>query len=250
MLTPQFKLNRSSPDDRDYVYKQSQVELAPVLDLRKWDSLVEDQGNLGSCVGNAITNTYELMVKHQYPEKFVYLSRLFVYYNARSLEGTLNEDAGTSIRDSLIGLKQYGVCDETLWMYDTSKFNVKPSQRCYKDALPRSIVKYEALYSIVDVAEALSLNMPVVIGMEIYESFMLLTPDNDIVAIPNAQDGPLGGHAVDIVGYDLPKQLFLAKNSYGTNWGNKGYCWIPFEYIKTQVFEKWCFTITDQSIIL
>lgn len=248
-MTLPVKLTRSVLDDRDYRYIQTSRALPSVLDLRQWDSLVEDQGDLGSCTGNAITNAYELMVKHQYPEQFVDLSRLFVYYNARVLEGTLSEDAGTTIRDSLIGLKQYGVCTEVLWPYDITQFDDKPTDICYTDAKTRMISKYETLYSITDIAEALSEFMPVVVGMEIYNSFISLNSENDTVTMPTIQDEPAGGHAVTLVGYDLAARVFLAKNSYGTSWGNEGYCWIPFEYIKTQVFEKWCFTISPPVVV-
>ncbi|MBS1744636.1 MAG: hypothetical protein JST21_00555 [Bacteroidetes bacterium] len=39
-----------------------------------------------------------------------------------------------------------------------------------------------------------------------------------------------GGHAVTIVGYD--NDGFLIKNSWGDDWGDKGYGWVSFEYHK------------------
>ena len=53
------------------------------------------------------------------------------------------------------------------------------------------------------------------------------------------------GHAICIVGYDLTRKLFLIKNSFGTGWGDKGYCWMPFDYADRHVFERWVFRISD-----
>ncbi len=55
---------KTSPYDlKDVVYRSRNTKLKQSVDLRELDSLIEDQGNLGSCVGNAITNSYELMVR-------------------------------------------------------------------------------------------------------------------------------------------------------------------------------------------
>ena len=59
-----------------------------------WDSLVEDQGDSSSCAGNAFTNNYELQTKQQYPDQFVELSRMYVYYNIREIEGDTDCDCG------------------------------------------------------------------------------------------------------------------------------------------------------------
>jgi C1A family cysteine protease len=41
----------------------------------------------------------------------------------------------------------------------------------------------------------------------------------------------LGGHAVLLVGYDKRKKVFIARNSWGTNWGIKGYFYMPFDMV-------------------
>jgi hypothetical protein len=103
----EFPIGQSQPDGRDHVYRRSGSTLRNAVDLRSWDSLIEDQHLLGSCSGNAITNSYELQVKQRYPNQFVELSRLFVYYNARLLEGSETTDAGiTTLRSALKSLQQ------------------------------------------------------------------------------------------------------------------------------------------------
>jgi C1A family cysteine protease len=43
-----------------------------------------------------------------------------------------------------------------------------------------------------------------------------------------------GGHAVLAVGYDLKKKMVLIKNSWGDNWGQDGYFWMPFKVIQNR----------------
>jgi hypothetical protein len=67
--------------------------------------------------------------------------------------------------------------------------------------------------------EVLNLSYPIVIGMETYEGFMELDQTNSVVSMPESDSEMLGGHAITIVGYSLPHQQFLAKNSFGEDWG-------------------------------
>lgn len=245
-----IKVRPSKPDSRDYRYQQKKISLKPEVDLREFDSLVEDQGELGSCVGNATTNSYELMTKQSYPDKFVELSRLYVYYNARMIEGTINEDMGVyEIRNALKGVKEYGICKEELWPYDPNKVNVKPSDECYVEGKPRTITSYTSLSTITEMLEVLNLGKPIVIGMDVYLSFMYVDKNTPVVSMPNNGDAYIGGHSVNIVGYSIEKSWFIAKNSFGSDWGDNGYCYIPFTYVDRYVFEKWIFDIIDPNII-
>jgi C1A family cysteine protease len=250
-LLPNIQRFKSSVENNgDKVYQPTNQLLKDKIDLREWDSLVENQAYLGSCTGQAVSNAYELMVKKQYPEKFTELSEMFIYYNARSIDGTVSYDAGASIRDSLIGLKKYGVCSDSLWPYDIEKFNIKPSDEAYSDALPRCIPEYFKLITIGHMMDALNNGYPVVIGMTIFESFMHLDKDNPIVKERDYYDAPIGGHAVCVVGYDASTKLFIAKNSYGSEWGINGYFYIPFDYVEDYVFEKWIFDIPENKILV
>jgi C1A family cysteine protease len=242
-----FKIKPSLPDDRDYIYRSDNTEvLRESVDLRKWDTIVESQKSLGSCSSNALTNAYELCVNRMYPEYFTHLSRLFVYYNTRLEYGDIQKDEGIYLKDGLKSLTKFGVCSEELWPYDLEKFDDRPSDECYEDAKKRKILKYEKLISTYYIAEVLNHNKPVVFGMEIYESFMDLNERISTVYLPSRKEMSLGGHAMCMVGYDLKNRLFLAKNSFGTSWGDNGYCWIPFEYIRQEGYDIWTFDIPTQ----
>lgn len=243
-----FRVRKSSSSNDDYIYKSDNTKsFRQIVDLREWDTIIENQGSLGSCVGTAITSAYELLVKKLYPEKYVELSDLFIYYNARLEEGTLNQDTGIYIRNGLKVLKDYGVCAETLWPYEIDKWDDKPSDSAYEDAKKRRIEKYEKITSTYYITEVLNDNKPVVFGMEIFDSFMSLNEHISTVTFPSRKEKSLGGHAMCMVGYDLEKRLFLAKNSFGTKWGMNGYCWIPFDYLKQEGYDFWTFDINPQS---
>jgi C1A family cysteine protease len=243
-----FNIKPSLPDERDYIYKSDNTEvLRESVDLREWDTIVESQDSLGSCSANAITNAYELCVNRMHPEYFTHLSRLFVYYNTRVEYGIVEEDEGMFLRDGLKSLAKFGVCTEELWPYDINNFTQRPTDECYEDAKKRKILKYQKLMSTYYITEVLNRNKPVVFGMTIYDSFMNLNERISTVSFPSRKESSLGGHAMCMIGYDLEKRLFLAKNSFGPDWGNNGYCWIPFDYIKQEGYDIWTFDIPNQT---
>ena len=51
------------------------------------------------------------------------------------------------------------------------------------------------------------------------------------MVMPQANDQQLGGHAVTAVGYDDFKECFIVRNSWGEGWGDKGYFYMPYQYI-------------------
>jgi C1A family cysteine protease len=239
----QFNLKPSAPDYRDYKYIYRQQPISAEVDLRQWDSLVEDQGDSSSCAGNAFTNCYELQVKQQYPDKFTELSRMYIYYNIRDIEGTVDCDCGVlSLRNGMQAMKQWGMCSEKLWPYDVNKYSIKPTPECYQDGSTRTISYYISLGNLDEILEVLNNGNPVIIGMEVYDSFMSVSNTNPTIPMPGIEYS-LGGHAVAVVGYSLANQELLIKNSFGTEWGMEGYAWMPFAYVTDYVFERWYFEI-------
>lgn len=243
-----FALNKSVHDERDHVYKQSQSEIRQVVDLKEWASPVQDQLDLSSCVAAALTDAYELRVKKLYPETFTELSKLFVYYNARLLEGLTGYDDGTTLRTALKGAAHFGICSEDLWPYNYSNLHIKPTPICYRDGSYRVIPKYERLNDLHAMLAAINDEYSVIVGLEIYEDFISLNSTNYTVAMPEYNSKKLGLHAMSIVGYDLDTKMVIAKNSFGKDWGLDGYCQIPFHYVQNNFFEQWKFDIATPEI--
>ena len=237
-----YKLRADPKDFRDILYTRVNKPLQKLVDLRPWASAVEEQGHLGSCTGNAVVGAYELLQNYKNESKLD-LSRLFVYYNSRLLEGAVNQDEGAYIRDAIKALKQYGVCAELLWPYRIDRFAMTPDESSYTDAKKRNIKNYYRLISIEDIVDALNNNWPVVFGTLVYRSIDEISQTNYVVKLPSKNESPLGAHAMTLVGYDLDKELLLCRNSFGADWGDNGYCWIPFDYVESEFIDMWIFDI-------
>ena len=225
------------PDQRDLLY--SAVRTAPSalpqhVDLRPTCSSVENQGNLGSCTGNALAGAIEFLERKD-GVTFIDASRLFIYYNERTMEGTVKSDAGAMIRDGIKTLKNQGVCSEKLWPYIISKFTVKPSAACYKEALKREITSYHRILTLDEMRACLAEGFPFVFGFTVYESFESKeVASTGVVQMPQPNERSIGGHAVLAVGYDDVQRRFIVRNSWGTDWGQKGYFTIPYEYLASR----------------
>ncbi|MGC2518364.1 MAG: C1 family peptidase [Burkholderiales bacterium] len=224
------------PDHRDHVYAAPVIflmKLPPKVDLRrKCPKGVYDQGQLGSCTGNAIAAAVQFeRLKQKLKPDFV-PSRLFIYYNERMIEGTVNSDSGAQIRDGIKSVAKAGDCPESMWPYIVAKFADKPSPACYKRAVSYKAVQYQRVArSLNQMKGCLFSGYPFVFGFSVYDSF-----ESDAVAgsgvapMPRAGEKLLGGHAVLAVGYDDTQQRFIVRNSWGTKWGMGGYFTMPYAY--------------------
>jgi C1A family cysteine protease len=204
-----------------------------VVDLRPVMPPVYDQGELGSCTANAIAGAFEYERKRQKLQNIVTPSRLFIYYNERLIEGTVNEDAGAEIRDGIKSVVSQGVCPETEWPYDITKFTVKPSPQCYTDALKETVTSYARVSQYLSQMKlALVGGFPIILGIQVYASFESdQVAQTGVVPLPTTGEQCLGGHAVLVVGYEETKDVFIMRNSWGTDWGQKGYFTIPYAYL-------------------
>jgi C1A family cysteine protease len=229
------------PDQRDFLYKaiQPKVKLPSLVDLRKGCSPVEDQGALGSCTANALAGNLEFLDNCQ-DHSYIDVSRLFIYYNERSMQGMEGADSGARLRDGIKTLSKRGVCSEAMWPYKIDQFAKKPSAVCYKEALSHCITTYHRLQSIDEMLTCVADGYPFVFGFTVYESFENEnTARTGVVRMPKPTEKVLGGHAVMTVGYDLKAKRFIVRNSWSERWGQKGYCTMPFEYLEMLALDFW-----------
>ncbi len=225
---------RDLPDHRDFQYAAARrvtATLPPIVDLRAGCSPVEDQGTLGSCTANAIVGALEFLeLKDGLP--LTDLSRLFVYYNERVMEHTVQSDSGAQIRDGIKSVAKQGVCSEPKWPYLISKFKSKPMPTCYKEALKHRITQYQSLSSLTDMRACLAEGDPFVFGFTVYESFESdRVASTGRVSMPKKSERVLGGHAVLAVGFNDKQKRFIVRNSWGPGWGLQGYFTMPYAYL-------------------
>ncbi|MFA4845091.1 MAG: C1 family peptidase [Patescibacteria group bacterium] len=221
------------PDKRDVAYcKAPRRKLPIVVDLRGQCLAIENQEDLGSCTAHALTGATEFLVtKAGFPP--VQLSRLFLYYQERMLEGNIPFDSGAMIRDGIKALKRWGVCREELWPYRIQDFTKSPPPAAYEDAEKRQILSYQRLSTLQDMLNCLANGFPFVFGFTVYESFESEeVAKTGVAPMPGDDEEPMGGHAVLAVGYNQKEKRLIVRNSWGSAWGKAGYFTMPFAYVQ------------------
>ena len=223
------------PDRRDLLFLRQHTVLPKEIDLRKNCPKPYNQGNLGSCTANAIAFAYQFDEMKQNEKHIFTPSRLFIYYNERNMEGNTDKDSGACIRDGIKSINKIGVCSENIWPYNIEKFTEKPKKICYNLAENHKSVTYRKVSQTEQhLKHVLSEGYPIVFGFAVYESFESeIVAKTGIVPLPKSNEKLLGGHAVSIVGYIKlqNKDYFIVRNSWGEEWGDKGYCYFPVEFI-------------------
>jgi C1A family cysteine protease len=222
------------PDQRDLMYSAIKPKLPALpgkVDLRSKCSPIENQRSLGSCTANALAGGLEFLeLKDGTP--FVDLSRLFIYYNERVIEGTVTHDSGAFIRDGIKSLAKQGVCPEKEWPYKVSKFKTKPTAKCYADAKKHQITSYHRINTVEEMRTCLADGFPFVFGFTVYDAFeSAAVAKSGVLNMPGPSEKVKGGHAVMAVGYDDTQKRFIIRNSWDTDWGMQGYFTMPYDYL-------------------
>ncbi len=228
------------PDAKRYASNQSNVKkLPPKVDLRSFMTDVEDQGQLSSCVANAVAGAYEYLVKRHREDAAYDVSRLFIYYNARDAEGSADEDSGALIAAAIDSLREKGACSERTWPYEPGNVNESPSDEAYEEASSFLVEDMQLVPTTLDAWKgALAEGYPIIFGISLFESFDAHRK-RGVVPMPSPQESSReshGGHAMLCVGYSDPDRVFIVRNSWGTSWGDKGYCYIPYDYLVSPKF--------------
>lgn len=237
-----YNLIPDKPDSRDIVFQAERLRvdvsnLPKQYDLRSTGFVppILDQGSLGSCGPNQISNALRFCLKKLKAPADFQPSRLFIYYFARLTDGSpLNEDTGISIRGGLKAVQKYGACSENNWGYNIPKFKEKPSDVAIQAAQNHMQgFKYISVpQNLMNIKQALFGGFPILCGIQLYSSFESdRVKSTGIAPLPNPQkEALLGGHCVAIVGYDDTRRIFILANSWG-NWGNKGFFTLSYDYI-------------------
>lgn len=237
------------PDVRDHYFAvrpATMKKLPAKTDLRPKCPPVYAQGDIGSCTANAIAAAIEFERRKAGQKPRFTPSRLFIYYNERSMEGSIANDSGAYIRDGIKSVNRQGVCPEKMWTYDSTpaisdggpwpagaKPAQKPPKASYDAALDYQAIQYQRVPPMLSQMKGcLAEGNPFVFGFTVYASFYDANgAPRKVVPMPSSHEKTLGGHAVLAVGYDDAAHQFIVRNSWGPHNQDKGYFRMPYSYL-------------------
>lgn len=239
------------------------ASLPASLDLRQWCSPIEDQDGLGSCTAHAGVGLIEYYERKAFG-RHIDASRLFLYKTTRNLLGWTG-DTGAFLRTTMGAMTLFGVPPEKYWPYwvigsaPGRNWDDEPPAFCYAFAQGYQTLDYFRLdpvgISRADLLQRvktyLAAQMPSMFGFSVFESYSQTKTNGGKFPFPCPGEKIVGGHAVVAIGYDDSMKIknttcgkettgaFLIRNSWGTNWGQGGYGWLPYDYILQGMAEDW-----------
>lgn len=233
------------------------AEIPTKMDLTQWCSPIENQGNLGSCTAQAAVGCVEYHERRA-TRAHIEGSRLFVYKATRNILGWRG-DTGAYIRTTLQALRLFGCPPEKYWPYDTARFDEEPTPFVYAYGQSFRAMRYMRLdrsgqqpMALLDLLRSVVAKWwPVMFGFTVYTYG---NASGEFV-MPGPNDKPLGGHAVLAVGYDDQRVIgqstgaIKIRNSWGTGWGERGYGWLPYDYV-TKGLSSDFWTVYNQEYLM
>lgn len=259
------------PDHRDYTLDHKKIKpMAKTLrvtepvkvtipgsyDLRSWFPPIENQSSLGSCTANAGVGLIEYYERRAFG-KHIDASRLFLYKATRNLLHWTG-DTGAFLRTTMEAMVLFGAPPEEYWPYIIADFDKEPSAFCYAFGQNYQAIKYFRLDPPVTKKDVLlkriktliAYGLPSMFGFTVFNSIGQAGGSGQI-PFPCQGENIAGGHAIVAVGYDdkmviknsicgkKTKGALIIRNSWGTGWGDKGYGYLPYEYVLKGLATDW-----------
>ncbi len=212
------------------------------LDVRTRQSAVKDQGRRGTCVAFAATAGHEMLRADDED-----LGEEFLHWAAKQRDGFPVATEGTTLAAAASALADLGQPPEHMWPYDEYRDQwdaaYQPPEGTHAEAVHRRLGDGHALpLSPAALRAALDRGGAVLLGVRLYATWHAVSSDGQI-ALPASGAVALGGHAVLLAGYDdgaaEGEGHIIVRNSWGDDWGDKGYGYLPYAYVEAHGLQAW-----------
>jgi papain like protease len=221
---------------------RSQVQIKPALDYSSNIKVIRDSGAEGSVVGHALATALEFQIAKATHEEHKVSAR-HIYYLARQATGSTESDSGAIIKDAIRALAKKGAVEEKVWPYVPGEYAAKPPP-AVNTARKFRISDARKVNSLDDLKRALTQNGPIVAGITMYASAMSpKTAETGLIPLPTPKAQIIGGHAIVVVGFDDKQERIKFVNSWGPSWGDHGFGYLPYEYIRKYMSDAWTFKL-------
>lgn len=266
------------PDPRDYgpghenllpAFRDREVQesldrplvevLPPRVDLGAFFPPVVEQGPLNSCTAAtaaALSGFFEKRTLGRNASPSI----MFLYKISRNLLGQ-SGDTGAFLRTAMQALRAFGVPPEKAWPYRPELLDVEPAPFHYAYAANYKATHYfrldeegtTAALLLARVKSSLSRSLPAMFGLALFTSFDTAGPGE--IPLPGPMDIQTELHALVAVGYDDTRAItrvdpftgrvqitggaLRIRNSWGTDWGEGGYGWLPYDYVLAGLTSDW-----------
>lgn len=217
------------------------ISLPGKIDYTENMTPVRNQGDEGTCVAFAsVVGVKEYQDVKEY-KALIGLSPRYIYSLCKKNDGEPDTE-GTYPRVAMKMLLNYGTPPENYWPYKPHQKD-KPRSGAGKVALKYRVKAYARIKTILEMKRSLVINGPFIAGVDVYESwFTGKASKTGLVPMPKKSEQYQGGHAICIVGYDDLRKMFKFKNSWGVGWGDKGYGYVYYDYMKQNCADAWSAT--------
>ena len=246
-MNRQFTLMPSPISAKDWYYTKvvkSVQNLPTTMTLEKYCGPIKNQGDAGFCHSFAGSSLKDIQEQIETGVKYN-LSPLYLARTVKSID-ELPDEEGSTLLDVCKALKQEGTIKEVYYPYEQYEAgSLKFPKLRYSKVYQYKIQNYARCDTVESMKQAIFNKKPVLFGITCCSNIYDLDNNADkFIALP--EGAILGGHAMVIVGYDdnlshtykngkTCKGFFRIQNSWGTDWGDNGFAYLPYEYFTYKI---------------